>query len=99
MRNRRANGDDRPDCASGRVMSVEGSIVLQLDRRRAVEGEADWIDGADTEGVFRSNSCPINILPSHTAIESRSTGEKRKENREIVLPSPFSFSSLGTDAA
>ena len=31
----RANRDVRPDCASGRIMSVERSIVVQLGRLRA----------------------------------------------------------------
>jgi hypothetical protein len=31
----RANGNVRRDCASGRIMSVERSIVVQLGRLRA----------------------------------------------------------------
>jgi hypothetical protein len=60
-RNRGANQTGSPGGASGRVMSVEVSIVLQLGRRRAVKGHADWIDGADTAGVFSATQARARL--------------------------------------
>ena len=62
-RTRKSRGEPKgsPGGASGRVMSVEASIVVQLGRRRAVKGHAEWVDVADTAGVFSATHARASL--------------------------------------